>query len=429
MRKTLYGILIVLIGLVVLPEALPFSPRIEPIAVFPGAQGFGTATPAGRGGRIIKVTNLKDSGPGSLRAAIAAATPRIVVFEVSGTIKLSSPIFIKQPFITIAGQTAPSPGISLRDGFLAVRTHDVLIQHLRFRVGDQGTKRSVRDGINCQYPATYNVVFDHCSISWGVDENCGINNGVKNITISNCIISEGLNDSFNKKGPHSKAILIGENCTNVSLVRNLVAHHMDRHPNLKGGSEAVSVNNLWYDGGYRWVSISDPKNSGPQKYTDIGNVYLNGGRTTAEVIFKIHDSVKEGTQIYVDDTIHSGSLLTNGAPFNPMVSTPPIWHPSIRILPAVEVERWVSANSGARPADRDAVDKRIVHEVVTRTGRIIDSPSEVGGWPDLEKNYRPFPIPSIPHGDFNHNGYTRIEEVLHAMAAEVENQSRLHAGH
>ncbi len=420
-QKIFYGVLLLLIGIsAVSSDALALSGRIRHLPVFPGAEGFGTHTPAGRGGKIIKVTNLNDSGPGSLRAAIDTDASRTIVFEVSGTIKLLAPIYLEYPFVTIAGQTAPSPGINIRDGFLAVRTHDVLVQHLRFRVGDEGEKRSVRDGINIQYPKTYNVVFDHCSISWGIDENLGINSGVKNITISNCIISEGLDDSYNKKGPHSKAILVGEKCTNLSLIRNLVAHHMDRHPNLKGGSELVSVNNLWYNGGYRWVSISDPDNNGPQKYTDIGNVYLKGNNTRADAIFKIHKSVKEGTEIYIVDTVHPGRLLINGAPFNPIVSIPPAWHPSIRVMSAKEVEQWVVAHAGARPADRDAVDVRIVNEVVTKTGRIINSPSDVGGWPELSENYRQFTIPLNPQVDSDGDGYTNIEEVLHNMAAKVE---------
>ncbi len=421
MRKTIYGVLILLIGFsILLPDALPLSRRMARLPIFPGAEGFGTNTPGGRGGKIIKVTNLDDAGPGSLRAAIDTDSSRIIVFEISGTIKLSSPIYLKYPFVTIAGQTAPSPGISIRDSFLAVRTHDVFVQHLRFRVGDQGDNPSTRDGINIQYQNTYNVVIDHCSISWGIDENCGINSGANNITISNCIITEGLKDSFNRKGPHSKAILIGEKCTNISFIKNVVAHHDDRHPNIKGGSEVVSVNNLWYNAGYRWVSISDPDNNGPQKYTDIGNVYLNGNDTTADSIYKIHETVKEGTQIYIDDTICSGRFLTNGASFNPFVSIPPIWHSSIRVMPATEVEQWVLAKAGARPADRDAVDKRIVHEVVTGTGRIINSPSEVGGWPNLQENHRQFSVSLPPQADFDGDGYTNIEEILHRMAAKVE---------
>lgn len=421
MRKFIYGVLILLIGvLVISPEALPLSRRIKCLPVFPGAEGFGSHTPAGRGGKIIKVTNLNDSGPGSLRAAIDTDTSRIIVFEVSGTIKLFSPIYLRHPFITIAGQTAPSPGINIRDGFFAVRTHDVFIQHLRFRVGDQGENPSIRDGINIQYPKTYNVVIDHCSISWGIDENCGINTGVQNITISNCILSEGLDVSYNKKGSHSKAILVGEKSTNLSILRNLVAHHMDRHPNLKGGSETIAVNNLWYNAGRRWVSISDPDNNGPQKYTNIGDVFLNGNNTTADAIYRIHETVKEGTQIYIADIIYSGRFLINRASFNPIVSAPPIWHPSIRVMPAAEVEQWVLAKSGARPADRDVVDERIIHEVASRTGRIIDSPLEVGGWPDLQINYRELSIPINPHGDSDRDGYTNIEEVLHRMATKVE---------
>src|SRR5690606_28044298 len=136
-----------------------------PLPVFPGAEGYGSTTPAGRGGQIMKETNLNDSGSGCLRAAVEATGPRIVVLELSGRIRLSSPLTIRNPFITIAGQTAPSPGIQITDRMVRVSTHDVLMQHLRVRVGDENKTDdgswANEDAITPYGSGVYNVILDH----------------------------------------------------------------------------------------------------------------------------------------------------------------------------------------------------------------------------------------------------------------------------
>lgn len=402
--------------------SFPASPPVmtTAIPVFPGAQGFGVMTPAGRGGKILKVTTLDDHGPGSLRAALEASGPRFVVFEVSGTVQLQSGnLEVNHPFLTLAGQTSPSPGITVRGGHLSIRTHDVLVQHLRFRVGDdpEGSERSGRDGIQIDGSEAYNVIVDHCSVSWAIDENIGINGGARDILVSNCIVSEGLRRSFNKKGSHSKGILIGEKCR-VALVGNLLAHNDDRHPNIKGGSEVLMLNNFNYNAGIRWVPISDDENSGPIELVSVGNVYKGGPNTSAKVIFNIHKSVVNGTQLHLHDNMHSSrQLISNDAYISQSM---PVWLSSMKILPSQVVEMQILEQAGARPRDRDEVDRRIVREAKDGTGGLIDSPAQVGGWPELTKNYRPFPVPQDPHADLDGNGYSVIEEVLQGMARELE---------
>lgn len=165
--------------------------------VFPGAVGFGTDARAGRGGRIIRVTNLDAQGPGSLRAAVEAKGARIVVFEVGGVIDLNRDnISIAEPFLTVAGQTAPSPGVTLIRGGISIETHNVLIRHLRVRPGDAGQARRSGwepDGIATN--AAHHVVIDHCSVTWAVDENLsasgprheGPDRTSHDVTFSNCI--------------------------------------------------------------------------------------------------------------------------------------------------------------------------------------------------------------------------------------------------
>jgi hypothetical protein len=384
-----------------------------PAKVFPGATGFGTDSPAGRGGTILKVTNLNDSGTGSLRAALEANGPRIVVFEISGTINLSSSISINDPYLTVAGQTAPSPGITIEGGLIGIYTHDVLIQHLRLRPGQDAGDNA--DGLSIRGPSN-NVVIDHVSTSWATDENFGpygTPGGIQNITFSNCISSESLKYGF----------LVGDLATNISLTGNLLAHNMDRNPLIKAGSSSVILNNLMYNAS-RWSYMSIGANDsgrGPAYVSAVGNVFVNGPSTDSGVrAIKIESSAPSGTEVYLSDNSYSGTLFTMSSSFDPRISSPPVWEDSLQVRNSSDVEAWVLSNAGARPADRDPVDERIAHEVATRTGAIITDPGQVGGWPNLAVNTRTFNVPANPNGDDDGNGYTNIEEVLYTMARQVE---------
>jgi hypothetical protein len=395
------------------------------LPVFPGAQGFGTETPAGRGGKIIKVTNLNDSGTGSLRAAIEASGPRIVVFEVGGAIKASKDLRITNPFITIAGQTAPSPGIHIQGAGLSVRTNNVLVQHLTLRPGDDlnGPNPDDRDAFQIlgkpQFD-TYNVVLDHISASWAIDETGSTWYPVNDVTISNSILSEGLDKSLHTKGPHSKGMLIGGQGKRISMIGNLLAHNVERMPMIQGNCSVVFNNNVLYNVGISsYASIGQA--AGPTLVSMVGNVFINGPNTpsNARALWFRADLVT-GSRAYYPDNRFSGTLVLNSASFNPTVTNPPIWHESFSPLASSTTEAWVLANTGSRPADRDAVDRRIVSEVKERKGRIIDTIAQVGGFPKFPSTYRAFNIPANPHADDNGNGYTNIEEILFQMAAQVE---------
>ena len=178
---------VILIGVPLLTQARtpatpknPSTPRpVVPqtgLPVFPGAEGFGTRTPAGRGGKVIEITSLADDGPGTLRAALQDPSPRIIVFRVAGTIELRGELAIAQPFVTVAGQTAPGGGISIKNAGIGISTHDVLIQHLRVRPGKEGRVNPENNdaisilGRHGNVGGAYNVVLDHISASWGEDE-------------------------------------------------------------------------------------------------------------------------------------------------------------------------------------------------------------------------------------------------------------------
>ena len=229
-------------------------------------------TLGGQGGNIIRVTSLESSGPGTLREALNVEGKRIIVFDVAGIINLDGDnIDIRNPNVTIAGQTAPSPGITIIKGGLVVRANGVIIQHLKIRTGDLGEAfRSGRDIDGITTIAAHNVVVDHCSLSWATDENLSASgprftgenledwrNGTsKNILYSNNIIAEGLSFSTHAKGEHSKGSLIHDNVSGIYIYSNLYAHNFERSPLFKGGVQGSIINNLIYNPGQRAIQYN-----------------------------------------------------------------------------------------------------------------------------------------------------------------------------
>ena len=386
------------------------DPDLSYIPIFPGAMGFGTETKAGRGGQIIKVTNLNDSGTGSLRAAVSASGPRIIVFEVSGTIELSSTLRVANPYVSIVGQTAPSPGIEIVGACFQISTHDVLVQHVRIRVGD--LLRTKIDGLQILGSSTYNVVIDHVSASWGIDESASTYSTVKDITFSNSIISEGMASSYHPEGPHSMGLLIGDHAKNIAIVNNLFAHNKERNPRINGDASVLVVNNVMYNSGssaYMYIGSS----TGKSNVAVMGNAFIDG--PSSPTSSKAIGFTGLGANLYVADNQYAGTFGQSGT-----VSTPPVWHESIKVKDVSTAKSSVLWNAGARPADRDSVDTRVVNEVNSGGGGIIRSQDDVGGYPILSENTRTFNIPSNPNGDDDGDGYTNIEEVLHSMSAQVE---------
>ncbi|MGB8359464.1 MAG: pectate lyase, partial [Bacteroidales bacterium] len=196
---------------------------------FPGAEGFGANTIGGRGGRVIEVTNLNDSGSGSLREAVEAEGPRIIVFRVSGTIAQKTILRIYNPYITIAGQTAPGDGICLKDNELEIAADQVVVRYIRSRAGDRVSKEN--HGINIV--AGKNIIVDHCSTSWAIDETLSATTRghLGNLSVQWCIISESLNNSRHSKGPHGYGSLIRGGWGNgYTFHHNLYAHNSARNP-------------------------------------------------------------------------------------------------------------------------------------------------------------------------------------------------------
>jgi pectate lyase len=263
--------------------AQPLSEKPPPaLPAFPGAEGFGAEAVGGRGGRVIEVTNLDDDGPGSLRAAIVAEGPRIVVFRVAGTIELRSELVLTQSFITIAGQTAPGEGITLKThpenprSALTIKdgAHDVVIRYLRFRPGPshvqavKGDDSHVKDAL--QILDASRVIVDHCSLSWATDEVLSTWYDARDVSIQWCIVAEALRNT-ERGGPDGKALLIGgKGAGRISVHHNLLAHSPGRNPMVKAEGVVDVVNNVALVPAT--VAMSVDGEYGPTPVNFVGNV-------------------------------------------------------------------------------------------------------------------------------------------------------------
>ena len=389
-------------------------------AAFPGAVGTAAVTPGGRGGRILRVTTLAADGPGSLKAAIAAKGPRIIVFEVGGVIDMGrTQIDITEPYLTIAGQTAPSPGITLIRTGIDLKTHDVVIRHIR-----------VRSGVDGQGPASgwepdalstvgaRRVIIDHCTFSWAIDENLSASGprfkgntpddwraGTSHdISFSYNLLAEGLANASHPKGEHSKGTLIHDNATGITIWRNIYAHNVERNPLLKGGARAAVVNNLIYDPGRRALhyNLMALEWAGHAYQTGelsaVGNVLRGGPSTAPGLPFLMlggdGDLLYHGRDnIAVDWTGAPLPLFGRYGETRARLITAPApvsWPAGLPVLEARDVETHLLANAGARPWDRDAHDIRVLFFIAEGRGEIIDSEAQVGGFPKLPETRAPF---------------------------------------
>lgn len=384
------------------------------LPVFPESSGFGLDSEGGKNGRIIKVTTLDRDGQGSLREAIESDGPRIIVFEVAGVIDLErNTLKIAEPYVSIAGQTAPFPGITVIKGGISIGTHDVIIQHIKVRPGEAGQEKKSGwevDGISTTGGA-FNVIIDHCSLTWATDENLSASgprfegedidewrkNTSHNIVFSNCIIAEGLSNSTHIKGEHSKGSLIHDNATGILLVGNLFANNKRRNPYCKGGTQVLILNNYIFNPGaaaihYQLVS-SEWKEFDwlTGKIVSVGN-YIEFGNDTKGSVSA--GSFQNGpVEVFWEDNYINAKreVRVLSGDYN-LLESPPFWPEGLEVKPATNVKNSVLLNAGAFPWNRDEIDKRIITEIQCGTGKIIDSEKEVGGYPHYIPVYKKFEI-------------------------------------
>ena len=401
-----------------------FQARAASGSLAPAWRGFGADNPGGRGGPVLKVTTLNPGGPGSLRAALEAKGPRIVVFEVGGIVDLAKDVLkITEPFLTVAGETAPSPGITLIRGSLHIASHNIRISHLRFRIGDAGAPKKSGYEPEVTTSAAHDVLIDHCSTSWAVDENLSISGPrllgpegtSRRVTLSRNIIAEALHDSSHAKGPHSMGTLVHDFCRDIAIVGNFYAHNYHRNPYYKAFTTGAVVNNLIYNPGTGAISVNyvdrefegsgiKPENA---RISVVGNVLRHGVDTREKLplVLGTRGDVFLYDNLAFDRAGQVVPLTTEGVR---ILSEKPSWPEGLAPLPASETENWVLANAGARPKDRDAIDQRLVSEYRERGGRIRHSQDEVGGYPRAEVTKRALTPP------------TDVEAWLAGFAREVE---------
>ncbi|WP_324827734.1 pectate lyase family protein [Qipengyuania zhejiangensis] len=379
--------------------------QAEGRAAFIGAEGYGRDARGGLGGQIVKVTTLDDSGPGSLRECIELDGPRVCVFEVAGVIRFTSKRpAIRNGFITIAGETAPGDGITLSHaggdtGFtpLAIAdTHDVIVRHLRMRMDRAGTDRGANDAITIAN--SRDVIIDHVSTSWALDENIGAWGDNDRLTISRSILAEGI-------PRHDKCALLASDPKgpqNISFLGNLCAHNGDRNPdvNVPPASCVDVVNNVFYNAQSQFTEVWESYGGSPVNI--VGNSYIAGPDTNRGRAAAIDRSIrgsKGPARIYQADNRNIGIPMLTGSVGNALASDP-VCPLRIEAVDAEAAYEAVLEEAGAFP--RDAVDRRIVGEVRSGGGGIRQS---AGTMPELD--------PGQPYIDSDGDGMADSWERAH----------------
>lgn len=461
-RKSMFAILALFIGTI--------QAQDNKTLAFPTAEGYGKYTVGGRGGKVYEVTNLNDSGEGSLRAAVEAEGPRTVVFRVSGTIDLKRALSIKNPYITIAGQTAPGDGICIKRYPLNIGADEVIIRYIRVRLGNETGNDT--DAISCRYRK--NIILDHVSASWSIDETMSVYH-CENVTIQWCMITESLFNSNHVKGSHGFGGIWGSN--NSSYHHNLIAHHSSRNVRwASGGGNNDYRNNVLYNWGYNSSYGGEKQQVGNPKFSSfkinfVSNYYKPGPATLAgEVSYRIvnpsyrgendygmwyvANNVVEGNEKVSADNWNGGVQPKGGEKMLKKFRLDTPWNSmKINEQSPEEAYKTVLANAGCTLPKRDVIDNRIVDEVrngyatyegafykklkkvkdVSKKTGIIDSQEDVGGWPLLKS--APAPTDSDHDGmpdewekknglnpndpadgnTVNEDGYTNLEKYLNSL--------------
>lgn len=412
MKKNIFIILCILFALSVNSENL----------AFPGAEGYGKFTTGGRGGKVFVVTNLNDSGPGSLREAVESTGARTVVFEVDGNIELSSPLRINNDSITIAGQSAPGQGICLKDYPLVVNASNVIVRYIRVRVGDK--HKSDADALGGGRYGQKNVILDHISVSWSIDECLSIYK-TENLTVQWCLIAHSLRKSVHTKGNHGFGGIWGG--YKATFHHNLLANHSSRNPrfsSVEGTKMVDHRNNVIYNWGFKSAY-------GGGQHGEINmvkNYYKPGPATTKpNSILDVSDDgtgryFVEGNFLEGNKEISSSNWKGVGGkdPVSAKVTTPFPYEKINEDSPR-KAYRKVLKYAGCS-FDRDGYDISVIEQ--TRLGKgdfgdkgIIDSPSQVGGWPDLKKG--------IKNPDTDRDGIPDKWETLKKLDPKNSSDNRL----
>ncbi|HEY0621608.1 pectate lyase [Sphingomonas sp.] len=423
--------------------------EIPKVPAFPGAEGAGRFSEGGRGGRVIAVTNLNDSGPGSLRAALEAERPRTVVFHVSGTIALKSDIVVTNGRLTIAGQTAPGDGITIRDRSLNIAANDVVVRYIRARLGAaSGTQQDA-----LTITKGRRIILDHVSASWSIDETLSASthydkpgDGVWDLTVQWSIIANSLRKSNHDKGEHGFGSLIrAARGAKISWHHNLWANHLDRMPrpgnySLPSEDDKGGLFEFCSNVFYNWGKDRSGYNydvSTHAQYNFIDNAYVAGPDSKGNFAFEEQNQLARaywsGNSMNGTIPADQKALVTGNIPAGYWLDAP-LDVGAVAADPAPRAFERVLAGAGASLV-RDAIDLKVVAGVRNRSGRIIDNEAQDGGWPALRSGTAPVdtdqdgmpdawerargldPARADGAADCDRDGYSNLEEYLNELAA------------
>lgn len=432
------------------------------LPAFPGAEGAGTQTIGGRGGTVLKVTNLNDSGAGSFREAVTSDFPRIIVFDVSGIINLQSQIEIYNPYMTIAGQTSPA-GIIITGNRFKINTHDVVIRYIQFRIGSHGDvdPNSSRaweiygDGNGRPNPA-YNIVLDHISSSWSADQVGNVGEDAYDVTISWSIVGEGLNAAGHPEGGHSYGMFFWGKFTDpsrtYSLHHNYFPHNGGRNPEINWNGNLNAVNNITYG----FTGGKTPKTAGNAKANWVHNyVRRTSDSNPADEVYEVRDDdsgASTGQRVYVDGNIgtrrtsqsdpvqwYVGYSWRNVLLREELRSMTPVVPIDVTVTTMTEEYANEILETVGSSVNRDSADERMIADFAARTGSIRDNVSYPADFPVIPNPAAPVDADSDgmadvweaqngfniavndSAGDADNDGYTNIEEYLYFLeTGEVE---------
>lgn len=376
------------------PAPPPAPPVDDSLVVEAGSSTRGGLA---QGARIVHVMNLDDNGKGSLRAALRKPCPCVIVFDVGGIIDLKEDLRISRPFTTIAGQTAPYPGILLRGHKLRIAESDVVVQHIA--ISPTTATLEVEPSIDaigiaaCHdcAPKLTNVRLENITGLWATDEVVGFwGDGISRVTVRNSLIAEALDRAGHPKETHSMGLLIGGRVEGVEVTGNLFASNKWRNPVVGAGASAYVANNYVYNPGQNAAHIYGDTSDRVTRATFIGNVVKRGPSSDVSMLAvdlpSEFDEPSKGARVFAQDNhCCSGEVGKpeeySGSPS--IVDKPPVIPHSWKPLQAEHVWAWVSRNAGSRPRERNAIDTRILEYTKAGGGKIIDNPKEVGGFPEI----------------------------------------------
>ena len=362
------------------------------------------------GSNVIAVTSLADKGPGSFRNALTQCGPCVIIFDVSGIIEINSDLEVTADNVTIAGETAPSPGIIIHGGTLKIRSSDVDVSHISIYPGSSNNPKIAEnlDGISIygsvsKNKTLSNIILRNVSVGWGVDENIALQGLVDGVKIEHSLFAQPLRNGGHPKGVHSMNMLLGNHVGRAIIVGSILAGAEQRNPRLTNGNKVSFINNLVVANGAAAAHIDTSKEIINSGYIDIiGNVfvsspYSNCKRAALSIDKSFFDKDLQ-TSVFLKDNIVDNSFKPScyTMPDEALLGSIKVNHSENvgwKILPTHEIQSYALKHSGSHPNSRNPIDQRVVNEIESGKLGILSNENDVGGLPAIAKKYNNSIVP------------------------------------